>query len=410
MGTTTLSSLVVILGAVALAPLLADALSRWILLPGVVLEILAGITIGPATGLAHTDDIIRFLSQLGLCTLMFLGGLEVDLVRVRGTPLRRSATGWLVSLGLGVGIGFALQGLDGPRSGLIVGLCATTTAFGILLPMLRDRGELPTPFGTAVLAGASIGEIGPVVAVTLLLGTDRPLHTGVVLVVFAVAVVVAARIAARERNARMARLIEGTLDTSGQLGVRLVVLALVAMVWLAAELGLDVLMGAFAAGMVVRLFANQSSGREVRVVESKLHGLGFGFLVPVFFVVSGMQFDLDAVVDDPRALLAVPAILLAFVVVRGLPTALAHRDLAVLDRAALACYLATALPLIVVITTIGVETGRLDTSTAAALVTAGMASVVLFPLVAGSLRAAQHPNPARQAPDLLPSSPPGGPS
>ena len=366
--------------------MIADALDRWVRLPTVVLEILAGIVIGPVTGWADVDEVIRFLSQLGLCTLMFLGGLEVDVDRVRGTPLRRATIGWVVSLAAGAALGLSLSGVDGGQSGVMVGLCLTTTAFGVLLPILRDRGELPTPFGTSVMAGASVGEIGPIVAVALLFSTDGPVRTGVLLVAFVAVVAIAVRLARRERNARLARVIEATLDTSGQLGVRLVVVVLVVMVWVAAELGLDVLVGAFAAGMVMRLFAAQSSGHEIRTVESKLHGLGFGFVIPIFFVVSGMQFDLDSIVDDPVVLVVVPVILVAMFVVRGLPAALAERHLPWSDRLALACYLATGLPLIVVITAIGTEEHGLGTATAAALVAAGMASVVLFPLLAATFR------------------------
>ena len=158
------------------------------------------------------------------------------------------------------------------------------------------------------------------------------------------------------------------------------------MVWTADELGLDILLGAFAAGMVTRLFAAGSSEREAELVEAKLQGLGFGFFIPVFFVVSGIQFDLDSVLDDPVILVAVPLVLLAFLLVRGLPTAPLQPGMAAGDRLALTCYLGTALPLVVVVTTIGVQTGRLSSPTAAALVTAAMVSVLVFPMAAGRAR------------------------
>jgi Kef-type K+ transport system membrane component KefB len=383
----TLSSLVLILAVVALAPVVADALDRWVRVPSVVLEIAAGVLIGPALGWAQVDDVIEFLSQLGLALLMFLAGLEIDLPRVRGRPVRRAFAGWVVSLALGIAVGMSLSGLDGPRSGLIVGLAITTTALGTLLPILRDGGQARTAFGTSVLAGAAVGELGPIVAITILLGSDRPGRTAVVLALFAAVVVVCTVVALRERNVRLARLIEATLTTSGQLAVRLVVLFIATMVWIADELGLDVLLGAFAAGMVTRLFAAGSSDRELELVEAKLQGLGFGFVVPVFFVVSGMQFDLDSVTDDPVILLVVPAVLVAFLVVRGVPTALLQPGMPHRDRAALACYLATALPLVVVITSIGVQTERIEASTATTLVTAAMLSVLVYPLLAARLTA-----------------------
>jgi Kef-type K+ transport system membrane component KefB len=386
MTSTTLSSLVVILAAVALAPLVSDLVSRWFPLPAVVVEIAAGVLIGPALGWAQTDGVIDFLAALGLATLMFLAGLEIDLRRARGGPIRRALLGWGASLTLAILIGTSLSSIDGARSGLLVGLAITTTAFGILLPILRDSGELPTRFGTEVLAGAAVGEIGPIVVIAVFLGTDRPARALVLLLAFSVVVVLAAGLAMRERNARLARLIETTLTTSGQFAVRLAVLFLAFMVWVADELGLDVLLGAFAAGMVARLFTGGSDEHEFELIEAKLQAMGFGFLVPLFFVVSGMRFDLNSVYDDPMILVVVPALLAAFLVVRGGPAALGAPRMAWSDRAALACYLGTALPLVVVVTSIGVQTGRLSSSTAAALVTAAMVSVLLFPLAAARLR------------------------
>jgi len=383
---TTLSSLVVIALVAAAAPVVSDLLERWVSVPTVVLEIAGGIVIGPVLTIAHEDEVIGVLSDLGLATLMFLAGVEIDLARVRGRPLNRALTGWLSSLVLGIALGVALAGIDGPRSGLVVGLAVTTTALGTLLPILRDSGELRTDFGTEVLAGAAVGELGPLVAIALLLSTDRPAHTVVVLVAFVAIALAAAALAMRPRGRRLGRVLDATLETSGQLVVRVVVLLLVTMVWVAAELGLDVLLGAFAAGMVFRLFSAEASDREAEMVEAKLQGLGFGFLIPVFFIVSGIRFDVDALVEDPIILLAVPAFVVAFLLVRGGPAFLQHRAWPLPDRLALSFYLATELPLVVVITGIGVETGRLSTATAAALVAAAMVSVLIMPLAAAHLR------------------------
>ena len=383
---TSLSSLVLIALVAVAAPVVADLLERWVRIPSVVLEIAGGIVVGPVLTIAHDDEVIGFLSQLGLATLMFLAGLEIDLARVRGRPLQRAVTGWLSSLVLGVALGLALTGIDGPRSGLIVGLAVTTTALGTLLPILRDNGELRTDFGTEVLAGAAVGELGPLVAIALLLSTDRPAHTVAVLIAFVAIALGAAALVVRPRGKRIGRLLDATLETSGQLAVRVVVLLLVTMVWVAAELGLDILLGAFAAGMVFRVFSAGASDREAEMVEAKLQGLGFGFLIPVFFIVSGIRFDLDALVEDPVILVAVPAFVVVFLVIRGGPAFLQQRAWPLSDRLALCCYLATELPLVVVITGIGVETGRLSTATAAALVAAAMVSVLTLPLAAARLR------------------------
>jgi len=386
MSTTTLSTLVVILFVAAAAPILSDLLQPRILVPSVVLEIVGGILIGPVLDIASEDDIIAFLAAFGLTTLMFLAGLEIDMPRIRGGPLQRAVGGWVISLALGMAFGFALTPIDGTRSGLIVGLAVTTTALSTLLPILRDSGELQNEFGTEVLAGAAVGELGPLVAIAILLSTDRPARTVLVLVAFVVIVLVATALATHTRGRRLARLLDQTLMTSGQLAVRLVMLFTGVMVWVATELGLDVLLGAFAAGMVFRLFSAGDNEREAYLVDAKLQGLGFGFFVPVFFVVTGMRFDLDAIRDRPALLIGVPAFLLVFLCVRGAPAYLLSRERVISDRLALACYLATQLPLVVVITDIGVRTGRLRSSTSAALVAAAMVSVLTLPLVAGRLR------------------------
>lgn len=387
----TMGSLVVILAAAVAAPIVADLAARWVRVPIVALEIVLGIVAGPILGWVDVTEVIDFLSQFGLATLMFLAGMEIDLPRVRGRPLNRAVAGWLVSLVLGVAVGVALAPIDGPRSGLIVGLAITTTALGVLLPILRDDGTLDTPFGTSLLAGASVGELGPILAVTVLLGTDSAGRTLVVLLAFAAVIALCTYLALRERNARLARLLESTIASSGQLAVRMVVLFLVFMVWVAGELGLDVLLGAFAAGMVFRLFSAGAGEAEAEAVESKLIGLGFGFVVPVFFVVSGVTFDLDALTDNPLLLLAIPGILVLFVVVRGAPTALLHREMTGPDRRAMAVYLGTELPLVVVVTSIGVESGRLESGAAAALVGAALVSVLVFPLLAARLRPRPQP-------------------
>jgi Kef-type K+ transport system membrane component KefB len=387
MSSTTLSSLVVILFAAAAAPIVSDLLQPRLFVPSVVLEIVAGILIGPVFDIASEDDIISFLAALGLTTLMFLAGLEIDMPRIRGGPLQRAIGGWAASLALGLGLGFALTPADGTRSGLIVGLAVTTTALSTLLPILSDSGALQSAFGTEVLAGAAVGELGPLIAISILLSTDRPARTVLVLALFIAVVLVAAALALRPRSERLGRLIDQTLTTSGQLAVRLVMLFVGVMVWVAQELGLDVLLGAFAAGMVFRLFSAGDSEREATLVDAKLQALGFGFFVPMFFIVSGMRFDLDAIRDRPAILLGVPAFLLAFLAVRGGPAFFIHRDRPMNDRLALVCYLATELPLVVVITDIGVQTGRLRSSTGAALVAAAMVSVLTFPLVAARLRA-----------------------
>jgi Kef-type K+ transport system membrane component KefB len=284
---------------------------------------------------------------------------------------------------LGFSIGFAMHLAGLPDSGLVIGLGLTTTALGVLVPILKDSGESHSVFAVHVMATGAVGEFGPILAVSLLLGTRAPTRTALLLLAFAVIALLAAALAMRPRPANVSRVVSATLRTSGQLAVRLTLLIVVALVWAADELGLDILLGAFSAGVVVRLFLSRGDSAEVEVVTDKLEAVGFGFLIPIFFIVSGVRFDLSGLLSSTSALLLLPAIVALFLVVRGLPVLLVYRS--ALDgahRRALGLFAASALPLVVVIANIGVETGRLQENFAAALVGAAMVSVAVLPLVA----------------------------
>jgi Kef-type K+ transport system membrane component KefB len=379
-----LASLAVIAAVAVTAPLLTELLRRF-RIPGVVLEIALGILIGPQVlALAHVDDVVDALSSLGLSFLMFLAGYEIEPDRIRGRPLSRAAFGWGISLGLAF-VAAAVMVFEGfALSTLLIGLALTTTALGTLLPMLRDADALETTFGGYILAIGTVGEFGPIIAIALLLTTDNPLSTAVLLAVFVAIAVGAVVLAARPRKPGLVELLGKNLHSSAQLPVRISVLMIVALVWVASELGLDVLLGAFTAGIVVRLF---SAGKDAETIRVKLEAIGFGFLIPIFFVVSGMKFDLDALTSKPVTMLRVPLFLAMFLVVRGLPALLLYRrDLPKSDRIPLALFSATALPLVVVITGIGLDTGRMKPENAAALVGAAMLSVLIYPLIGFALR------------------------
>jgi len=387
MDDTTISSLALIAAAAVVAPILVELLRRF-RIPGVVVEIALGIIIGPQVlHLAQTTDFIRGLSDLGLTFLMFLAGYEINLQEVKGRPLVKATIGWAISLGLAFAFAFVAVSTGFGLSTLFIGLCLTTTALGTLLPILRDAGVAETRFGAYILAIGTVGEFGPIVAIALLLTSNNPLSTAVLLVAFVAVALVAALLATRHQPPRVVDVLRRNLHSSAQLPVRVSVLLVVLLVWLAASLNLDVLLGAFAAGIVVRLF---SAGEDGDVIRVKLEAIGFGFLVPVFFIVSGMNFDLDALRDSPATLLRLPVFLGLFLVVRGVPALLLYRkDVDRSEVMPLALFSATALPLIVVITTLGVQEGRMLPGNAAALVGAGMLSVLIYPLIGfGMLRRA----------------------
>jgi len=387
---------VLILAAAFIAPLISDHLSRWIAIPTVVLELLLGILIGPVLlGWAHQGEVVDAISDLGLSMLMFLAGYEIDFARIKGRPLRLAVTGWLISLAAGLLIAFGIAAwLHGSSSddlvshdnaaALVLGLAIATTALGTILPPLRDAGLLPTALGSRVMAVGALGEFGPIVAVALLLTTDNPARTSLLLVGFVALALAGVWLATRRRPPRLARLITATLGTSAQLAVRMAMLIVVFMLWVALGLGLDALVGAFSAGIIVKAFLAGGGHEEAEVVESKLEGIGFGFLVPFFFVMSGIKLDLKALLNSPADAATIPLFLVLFLLVRGLPTLVLYRrdDLGKTGRNALALFASTQLPMVVVITSIGVSSGAIKASTAAALVTAGMLSVLIFPLIA----------------------------
>ncbi len=379
MNHSTAVSVVVIAAAAVIAPLLSELLRRW-RIPSVLFELGLGILVGPALlGWVEPDEFVTGLSQLGLAVLFFLAGYEIDFKALKGAPLNRGAGGWLISLVLGLGLG-AVLALEGfVISSLLVGLALTTTAIGTLLPMLRDRGMLETRFGSFMTAAGAIGEFGPILAVTLLLSSSSPGMEALLLVAFAALAVTVAAVATRPQPPALIEMLQRHLSTSTQLPVRIILLLITLLVMVAAELGLDNLLGAFAAGMIARVAL---SPEQNTALSPRIEAIGFGFLIPVFFIVSGVNFDLDSLLESPSTMVRVPIFMALMLAVRGLPAMLVYRGvLPTRQRGALVLLQSTALPLLVVITEIGLREHKMTTANATALVGAGMMSVLLFPLL-----------------------------
>jgi Kef-type K+ transport system membrane component KefB len=351
--------------------------------PVVVIELMMGILIGPEIlGLAHSDDFVKFFSNLGLGMLFFFAGYEIDFQRIKGAPLRLGAFGWLLSVVLAYGLGGILAAAGVVVSFLYTGSAMATTAIGTLIPILRDNGELKTRFGTHLLAAGGAGEFGPILLVTLVLSTANPFREAAILLAF-VALALVLALASVRYAWRGWPALERTFEASSQLAVRVTVVLVFGLVLLAGTLGLDILLGGFVAGMITRLALK---GHELQVFESKLTAVGFGFFVPFFFVTSGIEFDLAAL-GSAEAIAKLFLFLGLFLVVRGIPAMLLYRHvLAARDRMALAFYCATELPLVVAITTIAIDDGKMKASTAAGLVGAAMLSTLIFPFVAMALR------------------------
>jgi Kef-type K+ transport system membrane component KefB len=373
-----------IIAAAAIAGTLAAlAAGRGIVLPVVVIELLLGVVLGPELLGFHPGQFVSFFSDLGLGMLFFFAGYEIDVHRIMGQPLRLALLGWALSLALAYTIGGALAAAGIVLSLLYTGSALATTAIGTLIPILSDSGELRTRFGTYLLAAGAVGELGPILLLTLILSTESAVHNAAILLSFILLAVLVAVLAVRFSE-RTLPVFERTLESSSQLAVRWIVVLVFALALLASELGLDLLLGGFAAGLITRQVLKT---REIPTFDSKLNAVAFGVFVPFFFVVSGMKLDINALFASVSGVLKLLLFFVLFLVVRGTPALLLYRGvLNARERAALAFMSSTQLPLVLAITTLAVELGHMRASTAAALVGAAVLSTLVFPILGLRMR------------------------
>jgi Kef-type K+ transport system membrane component KefB len=285
----------------------------------------------------------------------------------------------------------------------VIGIALSSTALGTLMPILRDARELDTPFGKALTAIGAVGEFLPLIAISIFLSTRTTPVAAAVLLAFVLLAVLAVVAAHRVPHGRLHAIVRATLHTSDQFGVRFVLLLIAALVGLSVMLDLDMLLGAFVAGAVWRIIMARAPKKDAEAVESKLEGIAFGFLVPIFFLYTGVNFDLRALLSSPAAMALVPLFLIALLVIRGSAAQFSAPDRAtVRDRVALGLLTATGLPIIVAVTAIGVDEKMIGTGTAAALVGAGMLSVLFFPVLGMLLRGDRDRIAGRRPADELP--------
>ncbi|OAI01329.1 cation:proton antiporter [Methylomonas methanica] len=369
----------------AFAPLLVKIPTRF-RMPVVVAEMLLGMIVGPHIfNWVSPDGLVGMLGELGLTFLLFMVGLEINLEEIQGKPLTIAVGGWLLSFTVAMACMYVVHAIGLIQAPpLLAAAALSTTALGILAPILRDEGISTTDFGKLLLSAAAMGEFGPLIVVSLLV---IPTHSTFLHTVFIVAFVgitfVIADIAVNARSSSLIKLLAQTMQSTGQLPVRLCIALQALLVVLAGEFGLNVVVGAFAAGMVVGLASKGDGGV---ILRQKLDAIGYGFLIPIFFIVAGMKFDINALWANPLVPVQVTSLLGLLIVVRGAPIVLYNQTLAPKDRLPFALYSATGLPLIVIITEIGVSSGLMAPDRAAVLVSAGMISVLLFPLLAVRMR------------------------
>jgi len=368
-------------------------------LPSVAIEIVAGIVIGPSVlGWVSIDLPISILSLIGLAFLLFLAGMEVELERLRGHLLLYVGGAFVASMGLAFLVGSALFAAGQVRAPLFIAIILVATALGVVVPLLADAGESATDFGQLVIAGAMFAEFGSIILLSLFFSREA---TGtatklVLLIGFALLAAAFAFVVLRlERSARIAAVLLRLQDTTAQIRVRGAFALLVAFVTLASLLGLETILGAFVAGVILH-FVDADRMLTHPEFRQKLDAIGYGIFIPVFFVASGVQFDLAALLSSPSTLLRVPIFLAALLVVRGVP-ALLYRPLVGARRSVIAGLLqATSLTFIVAATQIGLVLGVITKATGAALIAAGLLSVLIFPVLAFTLLRRGDPGPPSQ--------------
>jgi len=374
----SLQALLAVTLVAALAPMIVAAL-RGPGLPQVVVLILAGVLIGPqGLGLATTTG-IRLLSDVGLGFLFLLAGYELDPRLLRAHAGRLAIIGWVISAVIAVGAVAILGSFGFLRAYVPIGLALTTTALGTLLPILHDNNMLAGQFGRYVLAAGAVGELFPIVAISLFLtGRGEFVAIASILAVGVIAILLTlvpriigpARVRAIIYQGRRA-----TSQTSLRWAIVLLLLLLVA----AARFGLDVVLGAMLAGMVLRSWTH-GIDIDVTPLEGKLDAVGYGFFIPIFFVASGMTLDVKSIIENPLRLIVFFLLLL---VVRGLPSLLVYRRaLPMRQRVEMTFITATTMPLLIALAAIGLSTGVMLPANAAALVGAGVLSVLVYPLIA----------------------------
>lgn len=392
-------SLALIALVAAAAPIVASLIPKKPI-PETVLLLLGGALLGPCmANVIWLDDSVALLSDLGCAMLFLLAGYEINPQIITGREGRRGLATWGITLALAFAAVHAFtnvsaNGLDG----LAVTIALTTTAIGALMPILKERNLVETRLGASILAYGTWGELGPVVAMALLLSTRAKWETIAILAAFITVAVLLAVFGNRSARAggRIVKILTAGRETTSQTFVRTTMLLLIVLVALSSLFNLDIVLGAFAAGFILRYIVPEGDHE----LDKKLEAIGYGFFIPLFFVISGAKIDLTAVAAQPLLLLGFIGMLL---LIRAVPIFIAmarDKDPEVVELGAnghvtVAIYCTTALPLIVAVTSVAVSAGAMEASVASVLVSAGALTVLIMPLVAQLIYRAADTRPIR---------------
>jgi Kef-type K+ transport system membrane component KefB len=357
-------------------------------LPAIVFELILGIILGPAVlGWVHVDEPVAVMSLIGLAVLLFLAGVEIEFERLRGKVLRATLVGFVISFGIAVLLGVILKEAGLVKQPVFLGVLLCATSLGVLVPVLKDAGQINSTFGQLVIAAGSIADFGAVILLSLLFSRESgSTTTKIILLVglFVIAALIGLAVAGIEHSARVRRVLAQLQDTTAQIRVRAAFVLLIGLVALAGKLGLEVILGAFLAGAMLSLIDRDQEMTHPEF-RKKLSAIGFGVFIPVFFVTSGVKYDLSALTSSGSTIARVPIFLAAILIARGLPALLYLRLIPRRQVVIAGIMQGTTLPFIVAGTAIGQDLGLINAASSAALIAAGLLSVLILPALSLTL-------------------------
>jgi Kef-type K+ transport system membrane component KefB len=348
--------------------------------PSIVLELLAGYVFGPSVlGWIRPGPVVTIISTIGVAFLLFLAGLEIDLGILRGAPLKLGSIGFIISFALAIALAIPLGLANIVLTPLLIAIALAATSVGIIIPVLRDTGQLDSPAGRFTVAGATVAEFATIALLGVFFsgpGTSSIVEA-LLLAVLAVLALLLLLGLSRIWKWEPGRAVTARLDdTSSQVRVRFAVMILLAAAVVASTFGFESILGTFLAGAVLAIIIRGDKFEES--FRIKLEAIGFGFFVPVFFVTSGMRLDLSSV-NSAWAGGRVALLFVMLMLIRGVPALLYRSHLTRRETLAAAMLQSTNLSFIVVAVTVGQEIGRIRPVTGSALVLAGVLSAVIFP-------------------------------
>jgi Kef-type K+ transport system membrane component KefB len=378
---TSFTNLLIVTALAFGAPFVLGLFPR-LKLPSVVLEIVAGILVGPSVlGIAEVDMTVQVIALLGLAFVLFLAGLELELEKLRGPVLRLTLLAFVLSFAIAVVVSLGLKAVGLVDTPLLVAIILCATSLGVLVPVLKDAGEISTTFGQLIIAAASIADFGAIILLSIFFSGEGGTGSTLLLLgaLFVLAAVIYGVVRGAEHSMRLREDLLRLQDTTAQIRVRAALVLFVGFAALAETLGLEVILGTFIAGAVLSL-VDRDQVMTHPDFRRKLEAIGFGFFIPAFFVTSGLRFDVDALTSSASSLAMVPIFLAAMLAARGVPALLYRRAVDGRHAVIAGIMQATSLPFIVAATAIGQQLGLIDAAASAALIGAGLLSVLIFPL------------------------------